>query len=114
MKDQLEMFEPEVYEQKFKYILIQKVAIQVTGNWRSIVEREVRSLCPWGIKQVIPGLYNYVYSTPAKILHEGYTLIRDTSQPKDCQREIAQFNVKDFRMKTIKAPESNNIIPEYL
>lgn len=116
MVAQLEMFEPEVYEPKHKYILIQKMAIQVTGDWRPIVDREVRTLCPWGIKQVIPGLYNYVYSTPSKILHEGYTLLKDTSQKKllGTECEVAQFSVNDFRMKQIKAPESNKIVAEFL
>jgi hypothetical protein len=108
-------------EEKYSFILIgthqgNKIAVKCVGNWKEIVTREVRKLCPWGIKTVNPGLYVHTTATSSYIRFNGYVICEDThinlrgEKPSyDCG-----FNVNEFRFKVVPEPKSNLIEPEYL
>lgn len=109
MKEQFqELFNPEDLEQKYKFVLVGKTAIRFTGNWQSIFEREVRLLCPWGLKIVRAGQYPQVYATESSLLFKGYTLIKDESNP-----DVVPIQVNEVRMKLIRAMKPE-VVPEYL
>lgn len=113
--EQIEELEP-----KFHFILLgkgdDKKAILTVGNWKTLLEKHVRELCPWGIKKVEPGLYPYTLATRSKILYEGYVICETESKITGDKphRQEANFDLREFRFKTIKEPVTNSIITEDL
>jgi hypothetical protein len=109
--DQIEDLEP-----KFHFILVGDKAILTVGDWKHLLEKEVRTLCPWGLKKIEAGVYKYTTATRSKILYEGYTICECESKTtgKLPERQEASFDIREFRFKPIKEPKSNSIIVEDL
>jgi len=113
--EQIEELEP-----KFHFILLgkgeDKRAIMTVGNWKQVLEKHVRELCPWGLDKIQPAIYTYTICTKSKILFDGYTICYALSNTthKEPDRQEAAFDVREYRMKPIKEPKINSIITEDL
>ena len=105
------------FEARELYILIgtqkgEMYAIRTVGDWKNILLKLIRQLCPWGVKTINPGIYKQDYYSKSKLLHSGYTILEDLNvQHVNFYRNLT---VQEQRFKLVPEPKSNLEEPEYL